>query len=57
MRQSRSKKYQTSAVEFLHLQIDATNTESDDGLRDLLRQRTLRETARSLTSGQRRDPP
>jgi len=39
----------TSAVEFLHLQIDATDTDSDDALRDMLR-RTLRDTARNLVS-------
>jgi exonuclease SbcD len=39
----------TSAVEFIHLVIDATDTESDDNLRDLLK-RTLRETARNLVS-------
>tara|TARA_R110002110_G_scaffold339191_2_gene549598 strand:+ start:5298 stop:6524 length:1227 start_codon:yes stop_codon:yes gene_type:complete len=40
----------TSLVEFLHVPIDATKTENDDGLRDLLRQ-VLRETPNSLTSG------
>lgn len=39
----------TSVVEFLRVRIDATDTESDDALRDLLR-RTLRETARSMLS-------
>jgi DNA repair exonuclease SbcCD nuclease subunit len=39
----------TSAVEFLHLPIDATDTDSDDALRDMLR-RTLRDTARNLVS-------
>jgi DNA repair exonuclease SbcCD nuclease subunit len=39
----------TSVVEFLHLQIDATDTDSDDDLRDMLR-RTLRDTARNLVS-------
>lgn len=39
----------TSAVEFLHLQIDTRDTENDDALRDLLK-RTLRDTARSLVS-------
>lgn len=39
----------TSVVEFLRTRIDATDTESDDALRDLLR-RTLRETARSMVS-------
>lgn len=39
----------TSVVEFLQMKIDATGTESDDALRDLLR-RTLRDTARGLTS-------
>lgn len=39
----------TSAVEFLHLRIDATGIDSDDALRDLLK-RTLRDTARGLVS-------
>lgn len=39
----------TSAVEFLHLRIDATDTDNDDALRDMLR-RTLRDTARNLVS-------
>lgn len=39
----------TSVVEFVQVKIDATDTESDDALRDLLR-RTLRDTARSLAS-------
>lgn len=39
----------TSAVEFLHLRIDATDTNNDDALRDMLR-RTLRDTARNLVS-------
>ncbi|PWJ17620.1 metallophosphoesterase family protein [Jannaschia seohaensis] len=39
----------TSAVEFLHLQMDATDTDNDDALRDMLR-RTLRDTARNLVS-------
>lgn len=39
----------TSAVEFLHLRIDATDTDSDDALRDMVK-RTLRDTARSLVS-------
>lgn len=39
----------TSAVEFLQVKIDATDTESDDALRDLLR-RTLRDTVRGLAS-------
>lgn len=39
----------TSVVEFLNVKIDATDTESDDALRDLLR-RTLRDTARSVVS-------
>jgi len=39
----------TSIVEFLHLQVDATDVESDDALRDLLK-RTLRDRARTLVS-------
>jgi len=39
----------TSVVEFLQVKIDATDTESDDALRDLLR-RALRETAQSMVS-------
>jgi len=39
----------TSVVEFLNLEIDTADTESDDTLRDLLRQR-LRETAAGLNS-------
>lgn len=39
----------TSAVEFLQVTIDATDTESDDALRDLMR-RTLRDSARGLVS-------
>jgi len=39
----------TSVVEFLHVKIDATDAESEDALRDLLRQ-NLRETASELTS-------
>jgi len=39
----------TSVAEFLHLRIDATEAETDDALRDLLR-RTLHETASALTS-------
>lgn len=39
----------TSIVEFLHLQVDATDVESDDALRDLLR-RTLRDRAQTLVS-------
>ncbi|TVS03758.1 MAG: DNA repair exonuclease [Rhodobacteraceae bacterium] len=39
----------TSALEFLPLQVDVTQTESDDALRDLLRQR-LQEIARALVS-------
>lgn len=39
----------TSAVEFLHIQVDVADTDSDDALRDMLR-RTLRDTARNLVS-------
>lgn len=39
----------TSVVEFLHIQIDTTDTDSDDNLRDMLRQ-TMRDTSRNLTS-------
>lgn len=39
----------TSAVEFLHIQVDVADTDSDDALRDILR-RTLRDTARNLVS-------
>ena len=39
----------TSVVEFLEVRIDATETESDDALRDLLK-RILRDTARTLAS-------
>jgi len=39
----------TSVVEFLQLKIDATDIQSDDALRDLLR-RTLREVAQSILS-------
>lgn len=39
----------TSAVEFLHIRVDVTDTDSDDALRDMLR-RTLRDTARNLVS-------
>ncbi len=39
----------TSTVEFLHVRIDAADTESDDALRDLIK-RTLRDTAQSLVS-------
>lgn len=39
----------TSVVEFLRVKVDVTDTENDDGLRDLLR-RTLRDTARGLKS-------
>lgn len=39
----------TSAVEFLHIQVDVADTDNDDALRDILR-RTLRDTARNLVS-------
>lgn len=39
----------TSAVEFLHIEVDITDTDSDDVLRDMLR-RTMRDTARNLVS-------
>jgi exonuclease SbcD len=39
----------TSTVEFLHIQVDVADTDSDDALRDILR-RTLRDTARNLVS-------
>jgi len=39
----------TSAVEFLHLRINATDTDNDDALRNRLRQ-TLQDTARNLAS-------
>ena len=39
----------TSAVEFLHIQVDVADSDSDDALRDMLR-RTLRDTARNLVS-------
>lgn len=39
----------TSAVEFLHIQVDVADTDSDDALRDALR-RTVRDTARNLVS-------
>lgn len=39
----------TSVVEFLQVKIDATDIESDDALRDLLRQ-TLREVAQGMVS-------
>jgi len=39
----------TSSVEFLHIQVDVTDTDSEDALRGQLRQ-TLRDTARNLVS-------
>ncbi|RDD72118.1 metallophosphoesterase family protein [Paracoccus versutus] len=39
----------TSAVEFLHIQVDVADTDSDDALRDMVK-RTLRDTARNLVS-------
>ncbi|MEM8572613.1 MAG: DNA repair exonuclease [Pseudomonadota bacterium] len=39
----------TSAVEFLHIQVDIADTDSDDALRDMLR-RTIQGTARNLVS-------
>ena len=39
----------TSVVEFLHIQVDVADADSDDALREMLR-RTLRDTARNLVS-------
>jgi len=39
----------TSVVEFLHIQIDTTDTDSDDDLRDMLK-RTMHDTSRNLVS-------
>ncbi len=45
----RVEEVHTSALEFLPLQVDVTRTESDDALRDLLRQ-SLQDIARALVS-------
>lgn len=43
------KEVPTSVVEFLHIQIDATDADSDDDLRDALK-RTLHDASRNLSS-------
>ena len=40
---------QTSVVEFLHVQIDATDADSDDDLRDVIK-RSMRDASRNLSS-------